>query len=138
MYMLSDDSVTDAAQSGSGGAFGFLADGFEAFLKVSPAAQIAHASTSHMSVLLFNVVLVTKDNRAWGFLHDTLLASADGLACGMLWWRRQLLVGLHVKRRVASAVNESMLASLAARLRCWRVQLVCHTAVALLADLAAC
>lgn len=34
MYMLSDDSVTDAAQSTSGGAFGFLADGFEAFLKV--------------------------------------------------------------------------------------------------------
>jgi hypothetical protein len=39
MYMLSDDSVTDAAQSTSGGAFGFLADGFEAFLKVRPAAE---------------------------------------------------------------------------------------------------
>ncbi|WIA32054.1 hypothetical protein OEZ86_002906 [Tetradesmus obliquus] len=34
LYVLSDDSVTDAASSSSGGAFGFLADGFEAFLKV--------------------------------------------------------------------------------------------------------
>eukprot|EP00882_Tetradesmus_deserticola_P014003 GHRQ01014879.1.p1 GENE.GHRQ01014879.1~~GHRQ01014879.1.p1 ORF type:complete len:407 (+),score=117.05 GHRQ01014879.1:237-1457(+) len=34
LYLLSDDSVKDAASSSSGGAFGFLADGFEAFLKV--------------------------------------------------------------------------------------------------------
>lgn len=44
LYVLADDSVTDAAAtaaatansaaSQNGGAFGFLADGFEAFLKV--------------------------------------------------------------------------------------------------------
>ncbi|KAF6252421.1 inner membrane ALBINO3-like protein 2, chloroplast precursor [Scenedesmus sp. NREL 46B-D3] len=34
LYVLSDDSVTDAASSSSGGAFGFLTNGFEAFLKV--------------------------------------------------------------------------------------------------------
>jgi hypothetical protein len=34
VYTLADDSVAQAASSQSGGAFGFLADGFEAFLKV--------------------------------------------------------------------------------------------------------
>jgi hypothetical protein len=42
LYVLSDDSVTDAASSSSGGAFGFLADGFEAFLKVWLAAWQQH------------------------------------------------------------------------------------------------
>eukprot|EP00775_Hariotina_reticulata_P005232 gene5232-5468_t len=34
LYTLADDSVAQAASSQSGGAFGFLAEGFEAFLKV--------------------------------------------------------------------------------------------------------
>eukprot|EP00882_Tetradesmus_deserticola_P017802 GHRQ01019094.1.p1 GENE.GHRQ01019094.1~~GHRQ01019094.1.p1 ORF type:complete len:111 (+),score=25.58 GHRQ01019094.1:227-559(+) len=42
LYLLSDDSVKDAASSSSGGAFGFLADGFEAFLKVPAAPPHQH------------------------------------------------------------------------------------------------